>query len=97
MPYTIIISWKSVKKYFHMKRIHDIYFPSENESKSEISHPKAKHILSIFSSFKNVQVLLQISHIVDGLIPVKAASSDCVIPRSESNFFKQIFIVKSAP
>ncbi len=95
--YTIIIARKSVKKHFHMKRIYDIHFPSENESKSEISHFNAKHILSIFSSFKNVQVLLQISHIVDGLIPVKAANSDCVIPRSASNFFKLIFIILSLP
>ncbi len=80
-----------------MKRIHDNYLPSEREIKSEISHSRAEHILSIFSSLRKEQILLQISHIVDGLIPVRAASSDWVIPRSESNFFKQIFIVKSAP
>ncbi len=74
--YTIIIARKNVKKHFHMKRIYDIHFPSESEINSEISHFKAKHILSIFSSFKKAQVLLHISHIVDGLISVRAASSD---------------------
>ncbi len=76
MLYAIIISWKSVKKYFRMKRIHDNYLPSEREIKSEISHSRAEHILSIFSSLRKEQILLQISHIVDGLIPVRAASSD---------------------
>ena len=52
-------------------------------------------ILSIFSNLRKAQLLLHISQIVDGLIPVISDNSDCVIPRSFNSFSKLILIIKS--
>lgn len=67
--YTIIIAQKIINVYFHMKIFYN------NSISSCTSQPRAEQILSICSSLRKVQEFPQISHIVDGRIPVKAASS----------------------
>jgi len=83
----------SLSQAIRMKKLSESGKLTEAEIEGILGEVKQKKTDRVI--FKNEQLLLHISHTVDGLMPIMSANSACVMPRSlsSSSRFNLIIIV----